>query len=110
MNLLFDQNLSPRLIEHLADVYPESSHVSQLALDKAPDEVVWAYAREHDQVIVTRDADFSDLVVVRGFPPKIIWVQLGNATTREIEAALRRHRDQIVAFCSDPQAGLLSVL
>ena len=33
MKLLFDQNLSPRLIGLVADLFPESNHVFQLGLD-----------------------------------------------------------------------------
>ena len=33
--LLFDQNISPRLVERLADLYPGSVHVSALDMGKA---------------------------------------------------------------------------
>jgi len=33
--LLFDQNISPRLIERLADLFPGSVHVSTLGMDKS---------------------------------------------------------------------------
>ena len=67
LRLLLDQNLSPRLIPRLADVYPEATHVSLVGLDRATDEVVWEYARAYDCIIVTKDADFGDLAVLRGF-------------------------------------------
>ena len=41
MKLLFDQNLSPRLVTRLTDIYPGSSHVFLLGLDKAEDSEVW---------------------------------------------------------------------
>ncbi len=38
--LLFDQNLSPRLVERLADIYPGSLHFDGIRLPTAPDREV----------------------------------------------------------------------
>ena len=65
--LLFDQNLSPRLVTRLADVYPDSIHVQSLDLGSSLDRVVWDYAREHDYMIVTKDADFSEISLLSLF-------------------------------------------
>jgi len=70
--LLFDQNISPRVIDRLADVYPNSAHVFRLGMGDALDIEIWQYAHDHDYMIVTKDADFSEFGVVKGFPPKII--------------------------------------
>jgi predicted nuclease of predicted toxin-antitoxin system len=35
--LLFDQNLSPRLVNRLADLFPGALHVAQVGLDRATD-------------------------------------------------------------------------
>ncbi len=72
MKLLFDHNLSPRLVSLLADAYPNSSHLYLLGLDTADDHVVWEYARAQDYIIVTKDSDFNELSLSRGFPPKLI--------------------------------------
>ncbi len=63
--LLFDQNLSPRLIERLADVYPDSVHVFSLGFGDAMDIDIWQYAHDHDYVIVTKDADFSEFGIIK---------------------------------------------
>ena len=55
MKLLFDQNLSPDLVTKLADHYPDSAHVVTHALDRALDETVWVFAREHGYTLVTKD-------------------------------------------------------
>ena len=47
MKLLLDQNLSPRLVARLADLFPDSQHVSYVGLDRASDRAVWDYARDH---------------------------------------------------------------
>ena len=72
MKLLFDHNLSPRLVNRLADLYPNSNHLFYLNLDTAEDFIVRQYARDNNFVIVTKDSDFSELSLLRGFPPKII--------------------------------------
>ena len=50
MKLLFDQNLSPCLVDYLADIYPESTHVYHIGLDRAPDLLVWNFARDQGYV------------------------------------------------------------
>ena len=96
MKLLLDQNLSPRLVHRLADLYPDAAHVSLVGLDRASDGEVWDYAQANDCIIVTKDADFSDMSVLRGHPPKIIWLRLGNCTTSDVEQspAPRERRDR----------------
>ena len=105
MKLLFDQNVSPRLVTLIADLFPGSSHVSLLGLERATDMEVWAYARTNDYFIVTKDADFADLAVIHGFPPRIIWVRLGNCSTQQIEQALRRNHPTILNMGMDPASG-----
>ncbi len=109
MKLLFDQNLSPRLVGRLADIYPDAVHVSLVGLGTASDEAVWTYARENGCIIVTKDADFGELGLVRGFPPKVIWLRLGNCTTSRIEATLRLHQDMVEAFVADQVLGILAL-
>ncbi len=109
MKLLFDQNLSPRLVVALADLFPGSAHVQSLGLDRSSDMPVWEYARDGDFAIVTKDVDFSDRSTLFGHPPKVVWIRLGNCTTADIEAALRRHHEQIEAFKDDKRLGVLTV-
>jgi predicted nuclease of predicted toxin-antitoxin system len=106
MKLFFDHNLSPRLVARLADLYPNASHVVFVGLDRASDSTVWSYAQTNNYTIVTKDSDFSDMSVLRGFPPKVIWLQLGNCTTSDLENALRRHHIAIQDFAADPTLGV----
>lgn len=82
MRLLLDQNISPRLINQLKDIYPNSVHVQTVGLDSASDEKVWEYARQNNLMIVTKDVDFSERGTLSGFPPKIIWIRYGNCSTK----------------------------
>ncbi len=109
MKLLFDQNLSPHLVKHLADLYPSSNHIHLLGLDQVSDEDVWKHARRESFLIVTKDADFSDLCLMRGFPPKVIWIRRGNCKTKDVEAILRRHHADIEALVKDEVVGVLTL-
>lgn len=110
MRLLFDHNLSPRLIKRLVDILPNSTHVLFVGLDQATDLEVWQYAQTHAYTIVTKDIDFNDLSVMLGAPPKVIWLRIGNSTTRAIEDLLRNHQTAISHFVADPKANLLSLV
>lgn len=109
MKLLFDQNLSFKLVQKLAVIYPGSNHVRLLGLDQADDEMVWEYARLHDYTMVTQDGDYSNLSNLRGFPPKIIWLRGGNRPTSEIDRLLRHHQLNIRRFLGDPMVGCLEI-
>lgn len=109
MSLLFDHNLAAQLVELLADRYPGSTHTGTAGLSSAQDQEVWDFARTHGLAILTKDSDFHHLSLVRGFPPKVIWVRTGNCSTREIEELLRRECDRISAFLSSDQEALLTL-
>lgn len=60
MNLLFDQNLSRKLVTRLADVFPDSSHVQFYSLTEVADSDIWEFAKSQNFCIVTQDADFAE--------------------------------------------------
>ena len=107
MKILFDANLSFRLVEKLKDLYPDSIHVRNIDLGKASDKDIWDYAQSNGYVIVSKDADFHEYTIVRGSPPKVIWIRRGNCSTKTIEDLLRTHHDEIQLFHSDPEASCL---
>lgn len=86
MRLLFDQNLSRQLCTLLADLYPQLQQVRAARLADAPDAAIWDYALGNDFVIVTKDADYRDLSIACGHPPKVIWIRLGNCSTAAVAA------------------------
>ena len=107
MKLLFDQNLSPKLVSRLADLFPGSSHVQSEGLDCADDEQIWQHALRNGFAIVTKDEDYNNLSVVRGNPPKVLWLQTGNCTTAQVESLFRARFADIETFEADPSAGTL---
>ena len=107
MKLLFDHNLSYKLIERLAHLYPGSEHVRNLGLYSADDIVVWRYAIDHEFIIVSKDEDFHQMSFLHGSPPKVIWLNVGNCSTSEIEALLREKAEMISEFSEDDQGSFL---
>ncbi len=88
MKLLFDQNISFRIIKKIFIVYPDAIQVRQLDLENCSDIEIWNFARKNDFSIVTFDADFYDLANLNGHPPKIIWLRFGNTSTTKIAQIL----------------------
>jgi predicted nuclease of predicted toxin-antitoxin system len=72
MKLLFDHNLSPKLVIRLNDLYSNSNHLYLMNLDKEPDYIIWGIAKTENYTIVTKDSDFNELLILKGFPPKVI--------------------------------------
>ena len=107
--LIFDHNLSPKLVNRLDDLYPDSTHVDTLGLGSSDDAEVWEYARINDYMIVTKDADFSELSVMRGSPPKVIWIRRGNCSTRDIEKLLRDSYMAIFSLSEDTDISILTL-
>ena len=109
MRLLFDQNLSPRLVRMLSDVYPEFSHVYDLGMDRASDTEVWNYAAEHGYAIVSKDADFHQRSLLLGAPPKVIWLRQGNCSVADTATLLRERLVLIERFDANEEAAFLSL-
>jgi predicted nuclease of predicted toxin-antitoxin system len=101
VRLLLDENLSPRLVDSLSDLYPGSKHVESVGLGGAADGDVWGYAKSHGFAIVSKDSDFAERSVLENEPPKVVWVRLGNCSTNDIERVLRSQYEAIRGFLEE---------
>lgn len=110
MKLLFDNNISYRLVKKLEDIASDSLHVSKTGLPKpAEDREIWKWAKENDFSIVTFDEDFEQFEILYGFPPKVILLRFGNTPTTKLESILRANWSSIQTFLEDDQSGLLEM-
>ena len=107
MKLLFDENVSDRLPQTLSDEFPGSTHVRTAGLRGADDRQIWDYAREHGFAIVSKDTDFRERSYVDGAPPKVVWLDVGNAGTEAIEGLLRHERERVERFAASEEASFL---
>ena len=101
MKLLFDQNISFRVVGLLKDSFPEINHVKEFDMQYATDRQIWNFAKENDYNIVTFDSDFYDLVTLYGHPPKIIWLRLGNTSSQNLTRIFINHSESIKKFLTD---------
>jgi predicted nuclease of predicted toxin-antitoxin system len=107
VKLLFDENLSPRLAEALADLYPGSLHLRDCGLRGVSDIKVWQYALENGFAIVSKDSDFSQRSFLLGSPPKVVWLRIGNCTTTRVDFVLRNAVERIQAFMTSGEESCL---
>jgi predicted nuclease of predicted toxin-antitoxin system len=75
----------------------------------APDTDVWEYALRNEFTIVTKDSDFRHRSSLRGYPPKVIWIALGNCSTRTVEYLLRKRVAEVTEFLADEVKAFLVV-
>ena len=95
MKFLVDEKLPPRLVQDLADLFPDSIHVNSAGLESTPDQVIWEYAKANGFAFLTKDRDFANLSIAWGAPPKVILLQTGNCSTTEL---IRLVRDNAIRF------------
>jgi predicted nuclease of predicted toxin-antitoxin system len=88
MKLLFDQNISFRIVRLLPQSFAACRHVKTAGLNNCDDLAIWQFAKNNGFTIVTFDADFTGIASRKGFPPKIIRLRTGNLTTIEIAERL----------------------
>lgn len=109
MKLLFDENLSPKMVAALADIFPDSAHVDRLGLGGENDDVVWHYAKENSFIIVSKDSDFYEKSALYGHPPKVIWIRRGNCTNRQILLLLRNKVNAITEFAENDNISFIGI-
>lgn len=109
MKLLFDQNISYRILKKLSEAYLGSSHVKTEGLSNSSDLEIWEYARNNQYILVTQDSDFNDIYLLKGFPPKIVWIQFGNLQTNQLAALLNNSQRNLLDFEVNEELGCLNL-
>lgn len=103
MKLWLDQNISYKVVRYLTEKVPELTHVKFVGLLNAEDNEIWKFAKTNDYVIITFDADFYELQIIKGFPPKIVWIRAGNMTRSEFIDFLNYHIHTIREFLASKE-------
>jgi len=109
MNLLFDQNLSFKVAIKIRDLFPNAKHISDLRFSNFSDIEIWEFAKDNDYSIVTFDSDFIDISNLNGFPPKIIWLRIGNTSTESVVDRLKKETEVIKEFLSNKDLAFLEI-
>ncbi|GAB4260130.1 MAG: DUF5615 family PIN-like protein [Vicingaceae bacterium] len=109
MKLLFDQNISYKVVKAIDTDFPGSTQVKFEHLNNATDKEIWEFAKRNGFCIVTFDADFYDLMMIKGFPPKIIWLRTGNASNEKLIKLLKSKKEILMAFNDDNEIGCIEL-
>jgi predicted nuclease of predicted toxin-antitoxin system len=69
--------------------------------DSWTDDQIWQYAKENDLTIITKDADFSNRILLKEPPPKIIHMRIGNLKMREFFLLITQVWEQVKTLNKD---------
>jgi predicted nuclease of predicted toxin-antitoxin system len=109
VKLLLDQNLSRRLLPALESLFPDSSQAQLLGMATATDKDLWSFAKTNGFLIVTKDSDFVEMSALYGYPPKVIWLNLGNVSNRVVQEKLLGSAETIKTFFVNAEDGVLEI-
>jgi predicted nuclease of predicted toxin-antitoxin system len=109
LKLLSDHNISHKLVARVVDLFPESSQTRLLNLSRTNDAQLWLIAKTHGFVFVTKDKDVAELAILRGAPPKVLWLRMGNCRTVAIERVLRANFEVIENLVADVERVVLEL-
>ena len=107
MKRLLDENLSDRIVQHIADLFPGSTHIKAVSLRQADDSAVWEWAKQPGFAIASKDTDLYQRAIVFGHPPKLIWLRVGNCPTSLIISLLRSRFELIQQFFESETESML---
>ena len=110
MRLLLDANLSYRLVKPLQELFPGTTHVLNQQLNAAEDLAIWQFARQNNFTIVTQDNDFFELASLKGHPPKVIWLRLGNTANLNVLHQIQAHFTDIQQFIEQAEEACLEII
>ena len=94
---LIDVNLPSRFSVWASDEYEHVVHIN----DELKDSEIWEYAKENNLTIVTKDTDFSDMIMLNNPPPRVIHIKIGNMKIREFHQLITRVWDDVCAMSED---------
>jgi predicted nuclease of predicted toxin-antitoxin system len=60
-------------------------------------------------VLVTKDEDFHRLSILRGAPPQVVWLRLGNCAPADISRLLRERADDMRRFEAQAEVTFLEL-
>lgn len=83
---LLDENLPYRLRLRPSQPVHHSSDVG----GRPSDVELWEYAKTNNLVIVTKDADFSERILISEPPPRVVHLRFGNLRRKDFHAFLQQ--------------------
>ena len=91
MIVWIDAQLSPFLAPWLEQRFGIEAHaVRDIGLRDAKDRDIFRAAGAADAVVMTKDADFVELLARLGPPPQVLWLTCGNTSNAFLREMLQR--------------------
>ena len=104
MTIWLDAQLPPALASWIAATFGiPTQAVRDLGHTMDKDPVIFQAARDAKAVVMTKDADFAELVKRLGAPPQVLWVTCGNTTNARLKQILGKHLGLVITFVSGGQ-------
>lgn len=110
MKLLFDANISWRILKLIENEFPNCLHVKNIPLNQpATDNEIWKFAKENNFTIITHDDDFEKLLLQKSIPPKVIILKSFNQNTKQIATTLLAKKEIIESFINNEELMILEI-
>ena len=93
----------------IQEAYPESTQVALIGLEQVNDAIIMQYAIDNGFAIATKDADFYEMNLVYGQPPKIIWLKMGNQSKAATINALLNYQVLITKALLDDDKDCIEI-
>lgn len=81
---LVDANLPSKIKVWRTDEFEFVNEIN----DEWTDGEIWAYAKQNNLTIVSKDSDFSHRIIISRPPPKIIHIKIGNMKLKDFNAMI----------------------
>ena len=99
MKVLIDQNISHRIMVHIAFVFDGIAHVKTEGwIDWNDYDIFMAARQKKYDAVITLDEDFNKLLLEHSYPPRVIWLKTGNCSTKRLAEIIIQHQDTISDF------------
>ncbi len=102
MKFLVDTQLPPRLAKHLASKGYDAVHTTFYPNGHllGDDEIV-VIAQKEARTVISKDSDFLDHYFLKGAPPKVLLIEFGNISNRDLLALFDQYLDEVLDFFAD---------
>lgn len=94
---LIDANLPVALARAIAALGHAAVHVTDIGANDRDDLGIWDLAIARNEVVITKDSDFADIVVMSETRQAVVWLQIGNTRKLAIITKLTAALPDILA-------------
>lgn len=110
IKFLIDTQLPPALSKYFLSQGYDSIHTTHFENGHLLQDLqIAAIAIDENRIVVTKDNDFLERFILKGAPPKILLLQLGNIKNAELLKFVEKEMNKITeAFGNDAQLVIVS--